>query len=140
MIWTLILSVFLLARPPRLRSGKNWAEREIVIPSRMIEWSGHTAWMVRGLALTQLMFLILMWLGARSTGGMLYGVPWQMDAAGVVAVVGALALLVLIVRLGKALLHSDWPRAKLAPLAGIVFSSALFLLLQYYWNLLGINH
>jgi hypothetical protein len=106
----------------------------------MIRWSATTTRIVRALAATQLAFLVLMWLGARTTGGMLYGVPWQMDAAGISAVIGAAVLAGMIVRLGIALLRSDWPRIKLAPLIGVAVSSTLFVLLQYYWNLLGIHH
>ena len=63
-----------------------------------------------------------------------------MDAAGIVAVIGEIALAAVLWRLGVALLRSDWPRTKLAPLLGVALSSSLFALLQHYWNLLGIHH
>jgi hypothetical protein len=140
MTWTLILALVLLVRPPRLREGSRWENREAPLPAGMIRWSATTTRIVRALAATQLAFLVLMWLGARTTGGMLYGVPWQMDAAGIIAVIGAAVLAGMIVRLGIALLRSDWSRIKLAPLIGVAVSSTLFVLLQYYWNLLGIHH
>ena len=140
MIWTLLLAIGLLAKPPRLDSHATWARRETQIPASLIDWSYRTSHILRLLAAAQLAFLILMWMGSRVEGGMLYRVPWQMDAAGIVAVVGAVFLALLVARIGFGLLRSDWPRAKLAPLIGIALSSLLFLVVQYHWNLLGIHH
>ena len=81
-----------------------------------------------------------MWVGARTEGGMLYGVPWPMDVAGLIAVVGAVAVVTLIVRIILALRRPDWPRIKLAPVIGVALSSTLFIIVQQFWNLLGIHH
>ena len=88
MFWTMILSVGLLVRPPRLGVRVSWTGSDST-PASMVVWSKWTTALIRLLAFTQLAFLVLMWAGARAQGGMLYGVPWQMDAAGGVAMLPA---------------------------------------------------
>lgn len=140
MIWTLLLSIGILIRPPRIQPDARWSRTGASPPSAMVDWSRMTALIVRGVAAAQLSFLLLMWAGARTEGGMLYGVPWPMDAAGLIAVVGAVTVVMLIVRIILALLHADWPRIKLAPVIVIALSSTLFIVVQHFWNLLGIHH
>ena len=140
MIWTLILSMAMLVRPLHIREDTRWARSISPAPRDMIEWSRRTRWFIRAIAGTQLGFLLLMWLGSRSKGGMLYGVPWQMDAAGILAVLGAFMLLVLVIRQALALRAPHWPWARLLPVMAFSVSSFLFVSVQGYWNLLGIHH
>jgi hypothetical protein len=140
MIWTLILSLAMLVRPVQIRDDTRWARTISAAPADMIEWSRRTQWLIRAIAGTQLGFLLMMWLGARTEGGMLYGVPWPMDAAGILAVVSALILLALVIRQSLALRTPHWPKARLLPVLAFTISSSLFVFVQWYWNLLGIHH
>ena len=140
MMWTLFLAAGVLVRPPAIRRDSRWQRSEEPAPPAMVNWSERTVPLIRLLAVTQVAFLILMWAGARARGGMLYGVPWPMDAASIVAVAGALVLAVLLVRVVTALRVDGWPRSRVMPIAAFTLSSAIFLLIQYYWNLLGIHH
>jgi CubicO group peptidase (beta-lactamase class C family) len=140
MMWTLFLAAGVIVRPPVIRRDSRWQRSSAPAPSEMMKWSERNVPVIRLLAAAQLAFLILMWAGSRTPGGMLYGVPWQMDTASIVSVVGAALLAIVVVRIVIALRATEWPKARVLPVAAFALSSAVFLFVQQYWNLLGIHH
>jgi CubicO group peptidase (beta-lactamase class C family) len=98
--------------------------------------------LARAIAALNLLFFVFTWLGARAggTAGMLYGVPWQMDAASIAgAAIGATSLAMM----GSAVV-SVWNRQRqaLVQVRLVAFAIVCVLFAATLWslNLVGIHH
>lgn len=139
LVVTLVLSLFTMVAPPRW-PRPAMGTLPTSSPSRA---SRLTTGAARLMAVLSVLFLALMWLGTRSasrTAGMLYGVPWQMDAAAIVAI-GVLGLIPAL--LGGTVWtwrRSEWVFKDRLHLSLLMAVSVAFLLALWYWNLIGIQH
>ena len=87
-------------------------------------------------------YFVAMWLGARAAAptGLQFGVPWQMDAAGIIALALCMALVPLVGLAVLAWRQPAWNTAGRAQLSALSVAIVLFGISLWYWNLLGIHH
>jgi hypothetical protein len=129
-----LVSIVALVRPPRARPAAAASPR----PS--IEGAGPV--IARLAAAVVLLYLVLMVLGARAAAptGLQFAVPWQMDAAGIIAVCVVGALIPLGWLAVSAWRGGTWTLAGRVYVSALTVAIALFGVSLWYWNLLGIHH
>ena len=128
----LLLALATLIRPPRPSSDT---------PTPHVLWR-RASLVARLASALVIAYFVVMYLGARASArtGLQFGVPWPMDAAGVVAVAIVIAVAPLAAFVVHAWRRPEWSAGARVHLSVLTVSLALFGVSLWYWNLLGIHH
>ena len=128
----LLLALATLVRPPR-PSSNTVTSRALWTPASLV---------ARLASALVVAYFVVMYLGARASArtGLQFGVPWPMDAGGVIAVAIVFALVPLAALVIHAWRRPGWSAAGRVHLSALTVSIGLFGVSLWYWNLLGIRH
>ena len=136
LILTAVVSLVVALRPPG--HSRGFSLRAAGVPAT----ATRTSAMARNVAVLALIFMVLMWIGFRAAGpaGTQFGIPWPMDAAGIVGIVlvaGVVALSVAVIGEIRARRVGGAARVQLAAFTVLM---AVFCVGLWSWNLVGIRH
>jgi CubicO group peptidase (beta-lactamase class C family) len=132
----LLLSIYTLVRPPRPSSTALSPDAPVQ------QLTKHASLVARLASALAVAYFVCMYVGARASArtGLQFGVPWPMDAAGVIAVAMVMTVVPLAVFAARVWRGPHWSAGARMHLIALTVAIAFFGISLWYWNLLGIHH
>jgi len=129
----MLLSILTLVHPPRSSASSASSRQSIERYGPMV---------ARAAAALVVAYVVFVVVGARASAltGFQFGVPWQMDAAGIIAICVVAALIPLATFAVTSWRREGWTLAGRVHVSALTIAIALFGVSLWYWNMLGIHH